>query len=74
MCEKKRERACISALSLKGILIYEIITSIMDKSLKRINNYRQKTMHKLLQNAIKYIIILCFIVKNLILNYNIDKR
>ena len=43
---------------LVGILIYEIITSIMDKSLNKINNYRQKTMHKLIQNAVKYVIIL----------------
>lgn len=47
---------------LFGILAYEIISSIMNKSTKRIRNNHQKTVHKLLQNAVKYVIMILVVI------------
>ena len=41
-----------------GFIIYNIIKKLMSRQIKRIKNNHQKTMHKLIQNVIKYVIII----------------
>ena len=55
-----------------GFIVYNIIKSVMDKSTTRIKNNHQKTMHKLIQNIIKYIILILVVASILnILGVNV---
>lgn len=45
-----------------GFIAYRVIKALMDKQTKKIKNNHQKTMHKLLQNIAKYVIILLVVV------------
>lgn len=45
-----------------GFIIYHIIKSFMDRQTKKIKNNHQKTMHKLLQNIVKYVIIILVLI------------
>ena len=45
-----------------GFIVYNIIKTLMDKQTKRIKNNHQKTMHKLLQNIVKYVIIILVLI------------
>lgn len=55
-----------------GFIIYQIIKSFMEKQTNKLKNNHQKTMHKLLQNITKYIIVILVLVSILnILGVNV---
>lgn len=55
-----------------GFIIYNIIKSLMNKQTVRLKHNHQKTIHKLLQNIIKYLIIILVLVSVLnILGVNV---
>lgn len=45
-----------------GFVAYRILKALMNKQVKILRNNHQKTMHKLIQNVIKYVIILLVLV------------
>ena len=45
-----------------GFIVYHVIKTFMEKQTKRIKNNHQKTMHKLLQNIVKYVIIILVLI------------